>query len=149
MVMSEDDPRFMKRADIKEGVKRYQALWRVAIAELLGWPPEEIDEYVAEVWHIFKKTPVLLLHEDPLRYIVTLLLPHTESFLSMSFRETSKIKYALIDSINAAGKEMGSYEFDWVAARKNVDEVLAFYGLTRPARGVRPKRKRQSQRKKL
>jgi hypothetical protein len=120
----------------------YLAAWRPILMDWLGWSPRRFDRWVAR-WDVDLNDAGdgLFYHEDELYWILRLLVPDdlARRLIQQRTRGTCNdldevLFQELHPAIMGGHREVnwGTPEYDWDAAKKRVEQVLAKYGAALP-----------------
>jgi len=117
---------------------RYRAFWVTALREFLGWPMERTVDWSSK-WEDFatesEGSAGELFHEEPSYYIIPLLI--SDEFSARIKEAGRSFASQLMSKLQSAIKPRegpSPYDplYDWSAARRRVQDVLAEYGATLP-----------------
>jgi hypothetical protein len=117
----------------------YVAVWRRILAGWLGWPEPRIQRFI-EVWRDqltapeLSTTSKLFFHDSPIEYLSRLLQPSLlRKRVITSEDDPVEIDHKIEHAVNQ-DYHYDSETYDWAAARRRVEAVLAEYGasLARP-----------------
>lgn len=104
--------------------QRYLKEWIVTLNNLLGWSEEKTISW-AEKYHLgdLAGENEWFDHEHPCHYIMELLVPENK-LMSLGGLEGKKFLEKIVVTIYAHNPSPLSENYDWIAARKRVNDVL-------------------------
>ncbi|MFL5342536.1 MAG: hypothetical protein ACJ8F7_20510 [Gemmataceae bacterium] len=121
----------------------YLAAWRAILVGWLGWSLVRFDRWVAR-WDadLNDEGDGWLYHEDELYWVLQLLVPDVLA-LRLQQQRTKRMHNDLAEFLFAelqpaikSGSQSANWggpDYDWRAAKKRVEEVLANYGAALPS----------------
>ena len=115
----------------RETQEYYLAVWRVALARLLGWPEDRILAWTSTTGQEYLQSSHLN-HEYPAYYIVPHLIPRSLARV-LPLRRYWELVSAVIRTLEITS-ELGMLhpEYDWAAARQRLDALLDEFGRELP-----------------
>lgn len=121
----------------------YLATWRSILVGWLGWSPDRFDRWVSR-WDadLNDEGDGWFYHEDELYWILQLLVPDNlarrleQRRTRRMYNDLAELLFEELSPAIMGGSQKvnwGTPEYDWLAAKKRVEEVLAKYGSALPS----------------
>lgn len=121
----------MYNSDIHSEGEAYRQIWRYLLNAWLGWSTERIESWI-EVFEeeLSESKASLLFNETPFWYIVLLLIPVAleERLRGSNDDRLVELERRLLDAVHRYGDHQAEKNYDWEAARRRVEAVLAEVG---------------------
>ena len=116
--------------DLESNRLWYLTAWRDALAHLVRWEPEVIDQWLVKQAYCLDMESTY--HETPIHDVIPQLVPQ-ELWKSLNMDECLKLT-SLITLASQSGQHAwpGEQGYDWVLARENINALLAQHGYSLP-----------------
>ncbi len=119
--------------ELEVTIRLYFQIWEKALAAFFGWDRAQVADW-ANQWEESMNDPdSIFFHEDPSYYFVSLLIDDSLKHTSKGW--PLKLDNELCDLLSqGVNLYWAAAYYDWEAAKRRVDKVLARYETSLPQR---------------